>query len=64
MSPWFAQRYNDMRWALLTPERCVYWDRHSLLYGPGLQHPPAPGASDAEWLACARVIFQQAPTTH
>ena len=25
-APWFRRRFANMRWAILTPERCVEWD--------------------------------------
>jgi DNA polymerase len=64
VGPWLAQRYAGMRWALLTPERSVYWNRQSLLYGPGLQRPPPSGASDAQWLACWQALFHPVRAPH
>jgi probable DNA metabolism protein len=29
VAPWFAKRFANMRWAILTPERCVEYDPHA-----------------------------------
>lgn len=31
----FARRFAQMRWAILTPERCVEWDGHALSFRAG-----------------------------
>jgi DNA polymerase len=36
-APWFARRFAQMRWAILTPDRCVSWDGHALGFRPGAQ---------------------------
>lgn len=64
VSPWLAQRYDNIRWALLTPERSVYWDGDRMFYGPGAPHPPAMNASDGDWLACWRQIFGSTDKPH
>lgn len=64
VGPWLAKRYDTIRWTLLTPERSLYWDGHQLLHGPGLQHPPAAGSSDAEWLACWHERFGSINSLH
>jgi DNA polymerase len=33
-APFFARRFANMRWAILTPERSVRWDGEQLAFGP------------------------------
>ncbi len=35
-TPFFARRFNTMRWSILTPDRCAYWDGASLSFGEGV----------------------------
>lgn len=64
VAPFFARRFADMRWAILTPDRSVQWDGEKLLFGPGAkkQDAPGPGAGDAAWLACYQNVFN--PSRH
>ena len=61
-APFFARRFTQMRWAILTPERCVRWDGHALAFGPGAQRQDAPPADAAEqlWLTYYASIFNPA----
>jgi len=61
-APWFARRFAQMRWAILTPDRCVSWDGKSLLYRPGAERKDAPPADAGEqlWLTYYRSIFNPA----
>jgi DNA polymerase len=61
-APFFARRFSAMRWAILTPERCVRWDGVALAFGPGLRREQVPGtdAGEEAWLACYRIIFDPA----
>jgi DNA polymerase len=47
-APFFARRFAQMHWAILTPERCVRWDGHALMFGPGANRDEAPPADAAE----------------
>ena len=49
-APFFARRFAQMRWAILTPERSVRWDGHALTFGPGAKREDAPPADAAEQL--------------
>ena len=61
-APFFARRFAQMRWAILTPERCVRWDGHVLAFGPGANREDAPPADAAEqlWLTYYASIFNPA----
>ncbi len=61
-APFFARRFAQMRWAILTPERCVRWDGHALAFGPGAKREDAPQADAAEqlWLTYYASIFNPA----
>lgn len=61
-APWFMRRFAQMRWALLTPDRCAAWDGVQLRLQPGAdrgQAPPA-DAGEALWLTYYRSIFNPA----
>ncbi|HYF21261.1 MAG TPA: UdgX family uracil-DNA binding protein [Ramlibacter sp.] len=62
VAPWFAKRFANMRWAILTPERCAHWDGEHLLFGPGARREDAPAPDDGEalWLTYYRSIFNPA----
>ena len=61
-APWFRRRFASMRWAILTPERCVEWDRQRLQFRGGAQRDeaPPPDAGEALWLTYYRNIFNPA----
>ena len=61
-APFFARRFAQMRWAILTPERCVRWGGHVLVFGPGAKREDAPPADAAEqlWLTYYASIFNPA----
>lgn len=58
-SPFFAQRFAAMRWAILTPRLCVHWNREGLAFSPGVDRSlaPPPDAGEALWLDYYRSIF-------
>jgi DNA polymerase len=58
----FERRFVGMRWAILTPERCLLWDGERLRRGPGAARADAPAADDGEamWLTYYRSIFNPA----
>ena len=62
VAPWFARRFANMRWAILTPERSVRWDGEQLLFGPGGGRHEAPPADAGEelWLTYYESIFNPA----
>ena len=61
-APWFRRRFANMRWAILTPERCVEWDRRQLHFRAGASRDEAPPADAGEqlWLTYYRSIFNPA----
>ena len=61
-APFFARRFAQMHWAILTPERSVRWDGHALAFGPGAKREDAPPADAAEqlWLTYYASIFNPA----
>jgi DNA polymerase len=61
-APFFARRFAQMHWAILTPERCVRWDGKALVFGPGANRNDAPAADAAEqlWLTYYASIFNPA----
>lgn len=62
LAPWFARRHPALRWAILTPQRSVRWDRERLQPGPGARRrdDPGPGGSDDRWLAAYCCVFRRA----
>jgi DNA polymerase len=60
-APFFARRFPDVRWVILTPERCVESDGSRLHIGPGLSRAQAPSieSPDADWLAAYRSVFDE-----
>lgn len=61
-APWFMRRFTQMRWAILTPQRCVAWDGRELRFRPGAQRSDAPPADAGEqlWLTYYQSIFNPA----
>ena len=61
-APFFARRFTNMRWAILTPERSVRWEGHELVFGPGGRRDEAPpaDAGEALWLTYYQSIFNPA----
>lgn len=49
-SAFFAERFEAMRWSILTPRRCVHWDGRSLAFTPGVSRADAPSADVLETL--------------
>ncbi len=58
----FVRRFGSMRWAILTPDDCAYWDTKELRFGPGLPREAAPEEDQVEdlWLAYYGSIFNPA----
>ncbi|WP_407703854.1 UdgX family uracil-DNA binding protein [Xylophilus ampelinus] len=61
-APFFKRRFTQMRWAILTPRRCVAWDGRTLTFGPGARKEDAPPADAGEglWLTYYAHIFNPA----
>ena len=62
IAPFFMRRFTQMRWAILTPERCVRWNGSQLEFSPGAgrDQAPPPDAGEALWLTYYRNIFNPA----
>ncbi len=62
VAPFFARRFTQMRWAILTPERCVRWNGSQLEFSPGAgrDQAPSPDAGETLWLTYYRNIFNPA----
>ncbi len=62
VTPFFARRFTQMRWAILTPERSVRWDGARAHFGPGAKRDDAPPADAGEqlWLTYYQHIFNPA----
>lgn len=39
-APWFARRFANMHWTILTPDASASWDTHNLTFGPGAEKSP------------------------
>jgi probable DNA metabolism protein len=61
-APFFARRFAQMHWAILTPERSVRWNGETLRFGPGARRDDAPPADAGEqlWLTYYAHIFNPA----
>ncbi len=61
-APFFARRFAQMPWAILTPERSARWDGQRLAFGPGARREEAPAADAGEqlWLTYYENIFNPA----
>ncbi|MEO5733856.1 MAG: UdgX family uracil-DNA binding protein [Rubrivivax sp.] len=62
VAPFFMRRFAGMRFAILTPERCVRWNGEQLTFSPGARKQDAPpaDAGEALWLTYYRSIFNPA----
>jgi uracil-DNA glycosylase len=62
VAPFFARRFTQMRWAILTPECSAEWNGAKLHYGPGASKSDAPPADAGEqlWLTYYQHIFNPA----
>lgn len=49
-APFFARRFPEMRWAILTPRASVHWDGVALAYAPGASRSQAPSGDALEEL--------------
>ena len=58
----FARRFANQRWSILTPNLCVHWDREALAFTPGVTRADAPHGDDLEalWRTYYASIFNPA----
>jgi DNA polymerase len=58
----FARRFADMAWTILTPDVCSHWDGHAISITPGVPKSDAPSEDRLEetWLTYYASIFNPA----
>jgi probable DNA metabolism protein len=61
-APFFARRFADMAWSILTPDVCAHWDGHAIAITPGVPKSDAPTEDRLEetWLTYYASIFNPA----
>jgi DNA polymerase len=61
-APFFAERFANMEWAILTPYRSAFWDRERLTFGEGARKEdvPAEDALEEAWRTYFASIFNPA----
>ncbi|CAN7590097.1 UdgX family uracil-DNA binding protein [Phenylobacterium sp. LjRoot225] len=61
-APFFARRFANMRFSILTPDVCVHWDMRALAFTPGADPADVPGEDALEdyWRTCYAAIFNPA----
>ncbi|MDQ3482836.1 MAG: UdgX family uracil-DNA binding protein [Pseudomonadota bacterium] len=61
-SGFFARRFTNMRWSILTPELSIHWDGETLTEGPGAVRADAPSGDpvEATWRTYYSSIFNPA----
>ena len=61
-APFFARRFADMPWSILTPDLCAHWDGHALAFTPGVSKSEAPSEDRLEetWRRYYASIFNPA----
>jgi uracil-DNA glycosylase len=61
-APFFASRFADMPWSILTPDLCAHWDGHTVSFSPGVAKSEAPTEDRLEetWRRYYASIFNPA----
>lgn len=61
-APFFARRFADMAWSILTPDVSAHWDGHAVSITPGVDKTEAPSQDRLEetWLTYYANIFNPA----
>ncbi|MBR1122181.1 UdgX family uracil-DNA binding protein [Bradyrhizobium lablabi] len=61
-APFFARRFADMPWSILTPDLCAHWDGHAVAITPGVAKSEAPTEDRLEevWRSYYASIFNPA----
>ncbi|MFG3594933.1 UdgX family uracil-DNA binding protein [Bradyrhizobium sp. RDI18] len=64
-APFFARRFADMPWSILTPDLCAHWDGYVISFTPGVSRSEAPSAGRLEetWRRYYASIFNPARPT-
>jgi uracil-DNA glycosylase len=58
----FADRFTNMRWSILTPKRCMHWNGEEISFSAGVDKSAAPAGDDVEplWVTYYSSIFNPA----
>jgi uracil-DNA glycosylase len=61
-APFFARRFADMPWSILTPDICAHWDGHEITFTAGVAKAEAPSEDRLEelWRRYYASIFNPA----
>ena len=59
-APFFASRFADMPWSILTPDVCAHWDGHAVTFTPGVPERPSADRLEETWRRYAADIFNPA----
>ena len=61
-APFFARRFADMPWSILTPDLCAHWDGVAISFSPGVNKAEAPTSDRLEetWRRYYVAIFNPA----
>src|SRR5882757_4513105 len=61
-APFFASRFADMPWSILTPDVCAHWDGHAVAITPGIATAEAPteGRLEEIWRRYYAGVFNPA----
>jgi uracil-DNA glycosylase len=61
-APFFARRFADMPWSILTPEICAHWDGVAISFTPGVSKAiaPTPDRLEETWRRYYATIFNPA----
>ena len=62
-APFFASRFADMPWSILTPDVCAHWDGHAVSITAGISKAEAPTEDRLEefWRRYLREHLQSGP---
>ena len=68
-APFFASRFADMPWSILTLDACAHWDGYAVTITPGLPEMPDASRLEETWQSHCADIFNPArlktvPVTH
>jgi DNA polymerase len=59
-APFFARRYADMPWSILTPDLCAHWNGHAVAVTPGIDKAPGPNRLEEIWRRHSADLFNPA----
>ena len=60
VAPFFASRYADMPWSILTPDACAHWDGYAVTITPGIAEMPEASRLEETWQRYCADIFNPA----